>query len=710
MHVALTSPLTAGAADPSVLRKIGALFRRTWVRCGILALAGFAVHFPSLQGQLIWDDQYLAHDNPFIKSPLLVLENFRHYLFLDSFSSHYRPVQNISYIVDYLIWNNDPYGFHLSSILWHVASGVLLFLLLEKLLAGLLENSGAPVSRRSVFAGAAFCVALLWTVHPVHSAAVDYISGRADSLAFFFACGAWLLYLRAQEASRPLVRATLFFLAGIGLLLALCSRETALLWLLIFLLNLFVFGKKMALRNKCLVAIACLCVVGSYAGLRQLAERRAHASPAMGWPAPVRATLMLRALGDYGRLLSWPTKLHMERTVFDPDSLQSNTGWRKEITVEYLSIGGLLMATLLLIGACRKGLARRVRAFGAVWFFLAFLPISNLFDLNATVAEHWLYLPSVGFLIFAAGCCLDFPRSLFRFVAPLACLAALALGARSFIRSTDWVDEETFYRRTLAAGGTSIRVALNLGQVYSLQGRYAEAEALYRRILKISPDYLIARTNLGDVLVHQGKMEEANALFAGANQASEKARKEDPRTWIAALNVAHMRYKEHDLEGALAVVTKARRDYPGIWDLVSYESELTRKLLGAQAALPLMREFADSHWWHAGAFIALGRLWAEHGDAEKAEAALRHASWLDIHDAESLNLIVGMKVRQNRLDAACETQRRAVARQPDQPRQYLLLSDVLEKMGRHDEAKAALAQVELLQALAKSPSSKIVAN
>ena len=704
MHVALatTTSLPSDAGDTSILRKIGGLFRRTWVRCVIIALVGFAVHFPSLQGQLIWDDQYLAHDNPLIKSPLLALENFRHYLFIDSFSSHYRPVQNISYIVDYLLWNEDTYGFHLSNILWHVASGVLLFLLLERLLAGLLENGAAAVSRRLVLAGAAFCVALLWTVHPVHSAAVDYISGRADSLTFFFSCGAWLLYLRAQSASRRWIRITLFSLAGIGLLLALCSRETALLWLLIFLLHLFVFEKKKTLRSKCLIAVVCLCIAGSYAGLRQLAERRAHASPAMGWSAPVRATLMLRALGDYGRLLTWPTKLHMERTVFDPDSLQSNKGWRNEINVEYLSIAGLLLAAVLLFGACRKGRARRVRAFGAAWFLLAFLPISNLFDLNATVAEHWLYLPSVGFLLFATGCCLDFPRSMLRFVAPLACLAALALGTRSFIRSTDWVDEETFYRRTLAAGGTSIRIALNLGQIYSLKGKYAEAEALYRRILKISPDYLIARTNLGDALVNQGKLEEANALFTAANEASEKARKEDPRTWIAALNIAHMRYKEHDLEGALAVTTKARTDHPGIWDLVSYESELTRKLRGAKAALPLMGQYADSHWWHAGAFIALGRLWAEYGDAEKAEAALRHASWLDIHDAESLNLIVGMKVRQNRLDAACETQRRAVARQPDQPRQYLLLSDVLEKMGRHDEARAALAQVSQLSALARS--------
>ena len=89
-------------------------------------------------------------------------------------------------------------------------------------------------------------------------------------------------------------------------------------------------------------------------------------------------------------------------------------------------------------------------------------------------------------------------------------------------------------------------------------------------------------------------------------------------------------------------------------------------------------------------------------DAEGAETALRHASWLDVHDAESLNLIAAMKVRQNRLDAACEIQRRAVARQPDQPRQYILLSDILERMGRSDEARAAQARVSELSALART--------
>ena len=129
-----------------------------------------------------------------------------------------------------------------------------------------------------------------------------------------------------------------------------------------------------------------------------------------------------------------------------------------------------------------------------------------------------------------------------------------------------------------------------------------------------------------------------------------------------------------------------------------------RENCGPAAALPLVQDFSRDHWWHSGASIALGRLFSELGDLERAEAAFRHASWLDVHDAEALNLMALLSVRQNKLEDACKIQRRAVSRQPDQPRQYLLLSDILVKMGRTDEAHAALAQITRLEAAARTDS------
>jgi len=116
----------------------------------------------------------------------------------------------------------------------------------------------------------------------------------------------------------------------------------------------------------------------------------------------------------------------------------------------------------------------------------------------------------------------------------------------------------------------------------------------------------------------------------------------------------------------------------------------------------LVGEFRASHWWHGAAAIEMGRTYSQLRRYVEAEAALRRASWLDIHNVESLNLIAALDLEQDRLDAAREAQQQAVRRQPDQPQQYFLLADILEKMGRHDAARAALAQVHQLQALAKA--------
>jgi tetratricopeptide (TPR) repeat protein len=387
----------------------------------------------------------------------------------------------------------------------------------------------------------------------------------------------------------------------------------------------------------------------------------------------------------------------MERTLEAPEALLGNAGWRLAVTSEYLSLGGLLFAAALCYGALRAGRAQTIRAFGAAWFLLAFLPISNLIPLNATVAEHWLYLPSIGFLIFVSGCILELPVSVRRFVPAVALIALVALVGRSFHRSGDWISEETFYRRTLAAGGAKPRMALNLGLILVAKGDYAKAEDLLRHVVKIYPDYPIASNALGHALFRQGKLDEARKYFLAASDAAERTRQEHPRTWIAALNVAHMQFRENDLPAAIATTEKARNDYPGTWELISFESEMLRKTKGPADALPIVEEFVRNNWWHADAAIAVAKLYMEAGSDEKAAAAFWHASRLDIQNVEALNLLALLELRQNRFDDALKIQRRALARQPDQPRQHLLLADILGKMGRADEARTQLAEVNRLE-------------
>ena len=680
--------------------QLGGYLRKGWLRCAVLVLIGFIIRMPALPGEMVWDDAPLIRDNPLIKSPVFILEVFRHYLFLDSFSAHYRPVQNLSFMVDYLLWAGNTYGFHLTNVLLHVASGVLLYLLLQKLFVSL-RCEGEGRESRSVGSAAAFFVALLWVVHPVHSAAVDYISGRADSLAFLFACGGWLLFLRGRSAPSGVPRTLLYMGAVVSALFSLCSREIAFVWLILFVLHLLLFQRPG--RRASIAAIVCVfCIIGAYVCLRQLPGVRITSGLSNEWSAPMRGVLMLRALGDYARLLIFPANLHMERTVFSPAPFYSEKARWNLLELEYLSIAGLIVFVTMIALALRRGDGQRFRIFGAAWFLLAYLPISNLVELNATVAEHWLYLPSVGFLIFTVGCALALPLRYRKPVAICAVCAGVALSVRSAVRSSDWVTDEIFYQRTFTAGGISARVLGNLAQIYSNKGQFAKAEAIFRQVLKMSPDYPIARNNLAEALARQGKKEQAEAILASTSKDTEQTRKEYPRTWIPVLNLALYHRKDKDDAGALSIAEKARHDYPGVWEIIRFESELLRETQGPAPAIRLVSEFVHENWWHRGAAVALGRLYAEKGDSEKAEAILRRASWLDVYDAEALNVIAEMRLRQNRLPEACAAQRRAVARQPDQPRQYALLSNILEKMGRGDEARAAIAQSARLKAIAQT--------
>ncbi|MEI9897118.1 MAG: hypothetical protein WDN28_25460 [Chthoniobacter sp.] len=139
----------------------------------------------------------------------------------------------------------------------------------------------------------------------------------------------------------------------------------------------------------------------------------------------------------------------MERSISNSAIYSSVSAWRDHSRYEYLSILGLLAALGAIVGCLKTGPGRSWRIFGAVWFALAFLPISNLFPLNAEVAEHWIYLASIGFLIFLAESSLRFRRG--RTMAAWISVVAIAgLGMRTAVRSGDWIDAETFCARTIA--------------------------------------------------------------------------------------------------------------------------------------------------------------------------------------------------------------------------------------------------------------------
>lgn len=684
----------------SQMQRLACWLVRPWVAWLVCVVAGLAVYAPAIDGALIWDDQYLVGENPFFRSPVFGAEVFRHYLFFDSFSTYYRPVQNWSYMLDYWLWRGEPIGYHLTNLLLHSLGGGLLFELLRRLLPGLLDGKNpAPSLRTNI---AALLIALLWTVHPIHNAAVAYISGRADSLAAVFALLAWLLALRVQKATSLIGQIALAGTAGLLVLLALCSKEIALLWLALFAIHTLFFATDWSRRAKSCALLGALAILAVYAGLHALPAYRAPMASGPPLPFDGRFLLMLRALGDYAGLLLYPGKLYMERALSDPAIYSSVAAWRAHPRYEYLTILGLL-AALAGAGLCRlAGPGRRLRWFGAVWFIATFLPISNLFPLNAEVAEHWIYLASIGALLLVAGAVLALPARAQMACGVLAVLAAGALGVRTAERAGDWVNAETFCQRTIADGGATPRILNTLAALYGGRGDFAKQEAVLHRMIARFPEFAPARIQLGICLAKQGRASEAEPLLQAERAAAPESAQRYPRTWPAALQLARLHYEQQRTAEALAVLAEARGRFPETWELVKYESELHKAARGPAAALPAIEAFAATHWWHLDAWATLGRLRYSAGDAEGAIAALQAASRLDIHAAGPLTDIARIELERDRPEAALARQLAALRREPEQPSHYLLLGSIYEKLGRRTEAGEAVNKAAALAAAARA--------
>ncbi|HEY1769707.1 MAG TPA: tetratricopeptide repeat protein [Chthoniobacterales bacterium] len=474
----------------------------------LLLLLALVIYAPALRAGFVWDDRALVLGDPLIRSWRLAWEGFQHFLFVDATASDfYRPLQQLTYLADYAAFVFAPRGYHLVSILWHAAAASALFFFGEELLR--LEN--VAERRRTLIA---LLAAIVWTIHPLQSAAVAYVSGRADPLmaAFgFLALWLGLRMLRAPGAARWLfgIAATLSLLASA------LSKEMGLLFLFLYLF-LVLSQKKRAAIFQSLGMIACVLVV--YLSLRLPAEHIAPPASAPPTPLLVRPIVVARAVAEYAGLLVLPWRLHLDRDVethpfgFVPASLDA-AAWRELQTL----LGILLVAAA--IYALWRARKRPAVFLPLLLAAISYLPVSGIVELNATVAEHWLYLPSA-FLFLAAAAALD---SLGLFVRPRSLIANAAivglttwiffLGGRAFVRAGDWRDQRTFLTRNIEAGGDSARMWINLGGLELSENHLDAAQRDLATALRKDPSNPLALLNLAAVEIRRGDFARARAIL-----------------------------------------------------------------------------------------------------------------------------------------------------------------------------------------------------
>jgi tetratricopeptide (TPR) repeat protein len=452
----------------------------------IIALSGFVVYLNSLPGPFLWDDINLISNNPYIGN----LASAPKILFGDIGSGSrqnygfYRPLQIFSYLVDYHIWGSEVMGYHLTGVLLHILVALSVFWLALVLFKDEIL---------SFFAG------LLYAVHPIHTEAVAYISGRTDPLSALFLLVAAVFYIRAIETPRILFYALTLF----SFFLALLSREYSLIFPVLMLVYHYAFRKRVDAKffvSVIIVSLLYLVLRGSVMtfGLSQLAKN----------PSPIeRVPGFFAAIAEYCRLIVLPLDIHMaygQKTFYFTD-------------IQAL-IGLAIFAGMLVFMLKSKD---KLVKFSIAWFLVALVPVSNILpQLNAVMAAHWLYLPSIGIFILAGkGLSVLYNNSNTKKIS-LMLLAFLLIfySILTIEQNNYWNDPKAFFERTIkyAPESYSWKLYYHLANERLKVGKTKEAIALYKKSLSLNGQFADTYNKLGEAYAETGDVDRAIFVYKKA--------------------------------------------------------------------------------------------------------------------------------------------------------------------------------------------------
>ncbi|MFC1708959.1 tetratricopeptide repeat protein [Candidatus Omnitrophota bacterium] len=467
-------------------------------RLGVLAvfcLFAFIIYGNSLNSPFIWDDPYLITDNHLVTSFKYIPEIFKHHLYYSTagVSNFYRPLQLLFLMFDYSIWKTNVFGYHLTSIVFHLLCGFLIFLIIDSVFR-----------RRAV----AFLVGLLFLVHPINSTVVDYIASRADSqVTLFVLLSFWLFFKSACQLKQDKGCRIYYFGSMIFFVLALLSKELGVILPFLILINLGIICKEVipSKQPEYKKVIPFFAMLGIYIFLRLTILN--FSTHGLGTSLPLYTRLLTTA-ESFVRLMGSmfiPTKIHIEKSIpFSSGLFQPST---------FISL-----IFLIGIGVFMYRTRRRFRMtfFGLTWFFVALIPMANIVPINATIADHWLYLPCFGFLLAVVGGISDWlkdasaPEVGFKkIVLGIAVVTVIIFSVLTVRQNTIWADPLKFYRLALEYSPGSYRAHNEIGVIFLNQDIYDKAIPEFKESIRINPRFDQAYDNLGVAYDKSGNLEEA---------------------------------------------------------------------------------------------------------------------------------------------------------------------------------------------------------
>ncbi len=437
---------------------------KSWqVACLILVIA-FTVFFTGLNGGFQGDDTDQIIKNDAVHSLSNIGLFFKSSTFWNGetlVGDFYRPMMTTSFSLVYTFFGANPTAYHIFQLLIISTGSFILFLFLRSMFRPIV----------------AILMSLVFLIHPINSQIAFSIPSMQEPLMFVFGISALYVLSRAITTKNIIIAALLLFLS-------LLSKETAVVFVAIAALYVYLYNRKSTLtyiKAISLPVILFLILRISSVGFRNITQS-----------APVDY------LSFAERMIMVPSMIvfYITKFLFPKDLATSYYWTHKTPTVDgffipllitLFCLAGFIYAGLLIYRKKNKNIFKSY-IFFAVWATLGLLPYMQIIALDMTACETWFYASMVGFLGMITLIIINIlPRINPKWMITAGLIILIILGVRTSIRGMDYKSQETLSLRDIRVTDKNYLAMNNLSKYYIDNGNPKKAEQYAMKSIEFFP-------------------------------------------------------------------------------------------------------------------------------------------------------------------------------------------------------------------------------
>ena len=453
----------------------------------VLAAAVLAVYWQVHQFDFVnIDDNIYVTENYHIKSGI-TLASIR-WAFGNRYGDLWNPLVWLSLMADYELYGLNAGGYHVTNLIFHILSTLLLFWLFHRMTGALWKSA---------------FVAAFFALHPLHVESVAWVSERKDVLSAFF----WMLTLCIYVVYTEKQSIQRYLLVVFSFVLALLSKPMVVTLPLIMILLDYWPLKRFENQNRLsdtivwqlkeklplMVLSAVFAVITIIAQQKSYDPEASFALTARLINVPVTfVTYLIKTFRPYDLAVIYPFSSHIP-------------AWQ--------TAGALLLIAAVTAAVIVTAKRLPYLFVGWFWYTIIVAPVIGTVQVgNQAMADRYTYLPLIGIGIMLAW---GVPRLLQKKITSKMILLPAAIGFLAFLTLLTWqqcgywTDSKKLCQHTIRVTKDNYVAHINLGSVLFDEGKYEEAIRHFNEVIRIRPGLILSYNKRGLAYARLGQYQKA---------------------------------------------------------------------------------------------------------------------------------------------------------------------------------------------------------